>query len=204
MCGALPKLGSRPASGSLGGLGVDDLGRAVADRNLARLQRLGDLADEIDVKQAILEARALDLDVVGELEAALERPRGNALVEHFAGLLGLRLLLAADRQGVFLGLDREIGLGEPGDRKRDAIGVLAGPLDVVGRIARRAVDACGRTIEGSKIECAHGMTSLVERHAVWSTVKSDRFRAAHRARTDIMWVASFAASRDAPRRPSVH
>src|ERR1051326_4388350 len=214
MCGALPKLGSRPASGSLGGLGVDDLGRAVADRNLARLQRLGDLAHEIDVKQAVLEARALDLDVVGELEAALERPRGNALVEHFAGLLGLRLLLAADRQGVFLGLDREVGLGEPGDRKRDAIGVLAGPLDVVGRIARRAVDARdlveqgkqpvetdGRTIEGSKIECAHGMTSLVERHAVWSTVKSDRSRAAHRARTDLMWVASFAASRDAPRRP---
>src|SRR5262249_47439150 len=155
------------------GLGVDDLGRLGADRDLARLHRLGDLADEIDVKQAVLQAGTLDLDVIGELEPALERARGNALVEHLAGLLGLDLLFAADRQRAFLDLQRQVGLGEPRDRKRDAIRVLARPLDIVGRIAGRAVYACdlveerkqpvetdGGTIEGSKIECTHGMTSL--------------------------------------------
>src|SRR6266571_4262808 len=58
------------------GLGVDDLRRAGTDRDLARLHGLGNLADEIDVKQSVLQARALDLDVVGELEAALEGTRG--------------------------------------------------------------------------------------------------------------------------------
>jgi hypothetical protein len=45
------------------------------------------------------------------------------------------LLLAADRQPVLLRLDREISVGEAGDCERDPIGVLSGPLDVVGRIA---------------------------------------------------------------------
>src|SRR5215471_8130219 len=96
-----------------GSLGVDHLGLAVADRNLARLHRLRDLADEIDVKQAVLERRAADLDVLGELEDALERACGDALVEHLALLLvGLGLLLALDRQGVLLRLDRNVGLAE--------------------------------------------------------------------------------------------
>lgn len=56
------------------GFGVDHLrlGVAVADRNLARLFRLGDLAHEVDVQQAVFEARAFYLDVVGKLEDALE------------------------------------------------------------------------------------------------------------------------------------
>src|SRR5258708_33163935 len=76
--------------------------------------------------------------MVGELEATLEGPRGNALVEHVAGLLlVVGLLLAVDRQRILPRLDREISVGEAGDCNRDAIGVLAGPRDTVGRIARR-------------------------------------------------------------------
>jgi len=55
------------------GAGLDLL--AVArrcDGNRARLHALGQVADQIDVQEAILELGALDLDVVGELEAALE------------------------------------------------------------------------------------------------------------------------------------
>src|SRR5207247_7840794 len=79
----------------------------------------------------------------GELEATLEGPRGDALVEHFAGLLlVVGLLLAVDRQHILLRLDREISVGEAGDCNRDAIGVLVGPRDIVGRIARhRSVHA---------------------------------------------------------------
>ncbi len=84
---------------------------AVADRDLARLLGLGDLAHEVDVQETVLERRALHLDVVGELEHALEGARGDALVERLAlVLVGLGLLLAADRQRVFLDLDVELGL----------------------------------------------------------------------------------------------
>src|SRR5215470_129281 len=61
-------------------LGVNHLGLGltVADRNLARLLRLGNLAHEIDVQQAILEFRASDVDVIGKLEDALESACGDA------------------------------------------------------------------------------------------------------------------------------
>ena len=88
------------------------------------------------MQEPVLERRTLDLDVVSELEDALERTRCDTLVEDLAGLLlVLRLLIALDREGVFLGFDRKIALAETGNRDRDAIGVLARALDVVGRIA---------------------------------------------------------------------
>ena len=75
------------------GLGLDDLSlAAVADRNLARLFRLRNLAHEIDVQEPVLERRALDVDVVGELENTLEGARGDALIEHLAVLLVFGLL----------------------------------------------------------------------------------------------------------------
>ena len=118
---------------------------------------------------------ALDLDVVGKLEHALESASGDALVEHLADVLFLHLLLALDGQRVFLRLDRQLVLAEAGDGYGDAIVVLAGALDVVGRVARsglkavqhrkQPVEADGRAIEGSKIESSHGISSC-ERHAV--------------------------------------
>jgi hypothetical protein len=68
---------------------------AVADGDAARLEALRDIAHEVDVEQAVLEAGALDLDVVGELEAALERAGGDAAVQELRVLV-LGLLLAAN------------------------------------------------------------------------------------------------------------
>src|SRR5262249_15157902 len=111
--------------------------------------------------------------MLGELEDALERARGDALVEHLALLLvGLGLLLALDGQRILLRLERDVVLGKARDCDRDAVGVLAGPLDVVGRIGRardgdrplvedreELVESDGGTIEGSKIERTHGISS---------------------------------------------
>src|SRR5437667_1642145 len=155
-----------------GSFGLDHLVLAIADRDLARLLGLGNLAHEIDVQESVLEGRALDLDVVGKLEHALEGAGGDALVEHVAAVLvGLRLFLAFDRQRVFLRLDRKLVLAEAGYRDGDAVRILAGALDVIGRVARSALEAVehgeqpvkadGGTIEGSKIESSHGITSLL-------------------------------------------
>ena len=112
------------------------------------------------MQQSVLQRSALHLDVVGKLEDALEGARRDALIEHLAALLvGLGLLLAFDRQRIFLGLDGKLVLAEARHRNRDAVGILAGALNVVGRIARSAletvehgeqpVETDGRTIEGS-------------------------------------------------------
>ena len=82
-------------------------------------------------------------DVVGELEAALERTRGDALIEDFA-LVGFALLdgpLRRGRSGCFPASRSRFVFGEAGDRDRDAIVVFAGALDVVGRVGRRRLDA---------------------------------------------------------------
>ncbi len=49
-----------------------DLLAVRGDRDRARFHAFGQITDEIDVQEAVLELGALDLDVVGELEAALE------------------------------------------------------------------------------------------------------------------------------------
>src|SRR5690348_9726758 len=149
----------------------------IADRDLTGLLRFGNLAHEIDVQETVLESGALDLNMVGELEGALESASRDALVEHLVlGLLILLLFLALDGQGVFLRLEREFFLAEAGHRDRDAIVVLAGTLDVVRRIARRGLKAVaehveqpvetdGRTIKRCKIESSHKHILLFERHA---------------------------------------
>src|SRR5688500_12705676 len=70
-----------------------------ADRDLLRLHRLGHLAYQVDGQEAVLESRAGDLDVIGELEAALEGAAGYAAVEHL-GAVVLGVLLAADVEQV--------------------------------------------------------------------------------------------------------
>ena len=71
----------------------------------ARLHGLGNVAHEVDVKQAVLQRRALHFDVVGELEAALEGARGDAAIEELAFLLLLAgLLLALHGEHVLLRL----------------------------------------------------------------------------------------------------
>ena len=63
--------------------------RDVADGNLPRLHLLRNAPDQIDVEQPIFERGALDLDVVGQIEAPLERARRDTLVQ----VLGIALVL---------------------------------------------------------------------------------------------------------------
>src|SRR5271155_5535331 len=85
--GALPNcIRFLPSGSELGRLDLQDSAGA-RDRDRPRLHRLWDLAHEVDVQEPVLQARTLDLHMVGELEAAFEVPRGDALIEHFATLL---------------------------------------------------------------------------------------------------------------------
>ena len=100
------------------------------DRDRPGLHGL-ELAHEVDVQEPVRQARALDHDMVGELETTLEGALGDALVEYLAArLFVIGLLLAADRQRVFLRFDRQVGIGEAGDCDRD------------GRRSRRSARYC--------------------------------------------------------------
>ena len=82
------------------------------------------------MKQAVLKAGGFDLDMLGELEAALKGAAGNALVQKG----GLRLLnifaLAGDREHAVLHVYRQVLLGKAGDSQGDAVIILVGPLDM--------------------------------------------------------------------------
>ena len=122
-------------------------------------------------------------------------------------------MLALDGQRVLFRFDREVAFAEAGDRDRDAIVVLAGALDVVGRIARRGfkavehreqpVEADGRTIEGSKIESSHGISSYL------SDMRAVRRMAGPIARAQPAWPAQktiwerFLASQEAENCPEL-
>jgi len=143
--------------------------RNRSDRNAARLLGLGDLADEIDMQQAVLERGVLHGHEVGQLEHTLEGSRRDAAVKHFGIFLGILVgdFLALDRQRVFLGDDRKLALRKAGNCNADAIGVLAGALDIIGRVAGAAVggglveqleetvEADRGTIEGGKVKGTH-------------------------------------------------
>ena len=85
-------------------------------------------------------------------------------------LLGLVVgrLAARDGQQAFLGLDRQFFRLEAGDGDLDAVGILVGALDVVGRIAGggfglgggvelrgQAVEADERAVQGRKVDRTH-------------------------------------------------
>jgi hypothetical protein len=59
-------------SGHLGFQLVQVVGRGAVDRDLPRLHGLGDLPDQFDFEQTVVERRALDLDIVGQVELPLE------------------------------------------------------------------------------------------------------------------------------------
>src|SRR6516165_8802806 len=92
-----------------------DLGRGLsanhlADRNLTRLLGFRNLAQKVNVEQAVLKARAGHMDMVGKLEAPLESAGCDALIEGLGFRLAFfpGLLRAANRQAVFLGFNRQI------------------------------------------------------------------------------------------------
>ncbi|MNE72679.1 hypothetical protein D3C80_1686400 [compost metagenome] len=126
---------------------------------------------QVDGQQAVRQVGALDHHIVGQLEAALEVALGQAAMQ--IGLLRRRIvvggLLAGDGQGVFLGLDVQLVGREAGDGDFDAIGVLAGRLDVVGgpavflagargafQLAGQTVEADGGTVQRREIIGTHG------------------------------------------------
>src|SRR5579871_6185981 len=84
------------------------------------------------MEQTVLKTRGLDLDMLGELEAALKAAAGDALVKQ-RGLpvVGLALALAGDGEDAVLHVNRQVLLGEAGDRKGDAIIILVGAFDIV-------------------------------------------------------------------------
>src|ERR1043165_700128 len=139
---------------------------ACADRNFARLHRLRNAPHEIDLQQAALERGALDLDVVIQIEMALERTRRDALIKEFS--LRRRLHLAAGNgQLALLRRDGDVVGREPGDREPDPVAILAAAQDVVGRVivdfqmlvlvdqVEETVEPDGRTPQGRKIESPH-------------------------------------------------
>src|ERR1043165_164528 len=163
--------GSRSGRGLLD-RAVDHLGgrRGRGDWNVAGFLGLRDLADEIDMEQAVLERSVLHDDEIGELEGALEGAGGDAAIEHLGFVLAVLIgdLLALDGQRIFLGNDGQLVLAEARHGYRNAVGVLAGALDVVGGIAgasvggrlvkqgKETVEADGGTIKRREIVGTHG------------------------------------------------
>src|SRR5205814_3661176 len=122
--------------------------------------------------------------MLGELEAALERAAGNALIEDVLAL-GLVALfaLARNAEHAIVQLHVQVLLGEARDRDGDAVMGLVGALDVVGRVAiagvvlgyliqhvEQPVEADGRTEKRGKIE-SHGH-NLLRSDVVWSLAPS--------------------------------
>src|SRR5580704_7492902 len=104
--------------------------------------------------------------MVLKAEAALEWPRRNALIE----VVMVRPLGFAARYGeqVLLGRHGKVLRGEPGDRERDPIGVLARARNVVGRVVvlifgvlavvdevEQVIEADRRPPKGSEVVVPH-------------------------------------------------
>ena len=144
----------------------------TADLDLARLHRLGHLALQLDVEQAVRELGTDDLDVVGELEAMLEGALRDAAMQVLDAVLGLADL-ALHRQHVLVRGDVQVALTEASDRHRDAVLVLADLGDVVRGIGDVAtgltqggleqlvemVEPDGRPEQGGKIQTTHHKSS---------------------------------------------
>ena len=91
----------------------------------------GNLPHELDFEQAVVERSTLDLDVVFEIELALEGSRRDALIQELMIWSGLGLpigLVAANSQLVLLSRDRDLVRREAGDSQRNPIAILPGEL----------------------------------------------------------------------------
>src|SRR6185437_12520667 len=130
---------------------------------------LDDAAHEIDIEQTVVERGAGHLDTVGQYEGALELARGDAAMKVDAILVvGL---LAAHDELIVLDLHAQIVHGEAGDGERDAQRVLAGLLDIVGRIAvaRRLADAIEGTLELIESQKQRRVEERETRHRISSS-----------------------------------
>ena len=101
------------------------------------------------MQEPILKAGALDFDMIGQLEAALESASSDALVQIIL-LVALLLFgaLALHREHAFAHFQVQVFLAEARHRQRNAVMGLVGALDIVGRIGLRLycrVDVRGLT-----------------------------------------------------------
>src|SRR5579862_93468 len=173
-----PAIAGRQTSGGFR-LAFDHLHLAAIDGNAARLLLFRDYPLQVDMEQSVLELRALDLDVLGQLEAALERTAGDTLIKESRLALVMLAALALHHQHAFAHLDIQFLFAEARDRQRDAVMGLVGALDVVGRIGLRSlilrdriqkveqpVEADGRSEQGGEIKATH-VHSLLSKRCVW-------------------------------------
>src|SRR5438105_1790290 len=70
--------------------------------------------------------------MIGEAEASLERPSGDALVDKI--LVGTLCVAPGNGQEILLRADGDVVGRKAGKRERNAIALLTGPRDVVGGI----------------------------------------------------------------------
>src|SRR5690606_33469247 len=169
--------------------------RGSRNRDLARLELLGDVPLQVNEKQTVLQGRTLDLNVIGKLEAALKGPGGDTAIKQLSAFLSvLFLALTLDGQHVAVGFNRKLVFREAGHRHGDAIRILTGLFDVVGRIGLRAVGlakgiqhceqaikADGRAIKGGKVQLTHSLFSFEQQVAFWCLQdrKSTRLNSSH-------------------------
>src|SRR5436190_6531056 len=109
-------------------------GRGTVDFNAPRLHCLRYAPDKIDLEKAVLERRSFHLDMICEVEPALEGTESDALVEVLR-MIAILCLLTVDGQQILLGGDIDLVGRKAGDRQQNAEGVLAGPHDVIVGIA---------------------------------------------------------------------
>ena len=193
----------------------------AADRDASGLHRLRHVAHQVDVQQPVFEARPDRPHVVGETEGALERACGDPAVQEVPLLLVLLVLTARHGERVLARLDGQTGLGEPRHRQRDPVLVLAGLLDVVGRVGRgrliqpvhgleevhHPVEADRAAEQGGCIERFHGSHPPTEQRDVWDPrfaipLEVRRSRTASAVTLSQMEAAA-GDSRDRPRNPAL-
>jgi hypothetical protein len=108
----------------------------IVDRDPARLYGVRNLSNQLDLQQAVVKPCSLDLDVGGQSELPLERPRRDTLIEEFPlSVIGLATL---DGKHVLLGCYRDVVRGETGQRQRNPIPVAGQAFYVAGWVVRVA------------------------------------------------------------------
>jgi hypothetical protein len=108
------------------------------DGDLARLHSLRDAPNQLDVRQPVVVRRPIHLHVIGQVELALELLGRDAAIDVLSG--PLPGFTRGNRQKVLVSRDGDVAGGETSYRKRDAVAVLAGSRDVVGRSLRGLPD----------------------------------------------------------------
>jgi len=119
-------------------------GSGRLDFDAAGLHRLGNFTFQFNVQQAVIQRGSGDLDVIGQVEAALERTGGYSPVEEAVVFIAVFFgLLAGHDQLVVLRRDIQIRFSEASDCHGNPIAVITGFLDIVGRETAPLFQAVG-------------------------------------------------------------